>query len=398
MAFRILITGSDGRAQEIDLNAFAMPVTLGRDSDQATIVIADPQMSRGHCRLSEARGGLLVEDLGSRNGSWINGSRIQKGLLTTKDVLKLGVTEVVIAEVDPPDPLEGTTLGNYHLQQVIGTGSYGTVYRALQLNLARPVAIKVLSAKYAEDPQRVQSFLTEAGRAGRLNHPNLVQVHDVFSIAGHYLLVMELMQASTMDHLEDRGVFDEAVLLQVMRDISRALAYADAQRIVHRDVKPDNILVNEEGTYKLADLGIAMPMNDEGQAIQERIFGSPPYVAPEQARGLPLDGRADLYALGATVWHLTTGRTLFSGTSKEMVHAHVNQPIPDLRRLAPQLSPAVVGLINNLLEKEPERRPPTAAELNRRIEQLLAEQLTQSGPVLGPVRPRQMRRIRNYRR
>jgi serine/threonine protein kinase len=261
MAFKLIITSQEGQSESLDLGAYALPVVIGRDSDQAQIVLNDPQVSRAHAKLSEARGGLLIEDLDSRNGCLINGTRIQRGLLTSKDVLKVGLTELTVAEVEPPDPLEGQTLGNYHLQQVIGTGSYGTVYRAVQLNLARPVAIKVLSRQYASDPQRVQSFQTEAGRAGRLNHPNLVQVHDVFTIKGHYLLVMELLQESTMDQLEDHGPFEESVLLRILRDITRALAYADQSRIVHRDVKPDNILVNEEGTYKLADLGIAMPMN-----------------------------------------------------------------------------------------------------------------------------------------
>jgi serine/threonine protein kinase len=397
MAFLLHIVVEDGPTLEVDLTA-RLPAILGRDSDQATVVIPDPQVSRAHCRVSEAMGGLLVEDLGSRNGTSINDTKITKGIFTAKDQLHIGVSTLTIRAAAPPDPLKGTTIGNYHLQEVIGSGSYGTVYRALQLNLARPVAVKVLSQEYASDPQRVQAFLTEAGRAGRLNHPNLVQVHDVVAAMERYFLVMELMHASTGDLLADEGTFAEDRLLIVMRDTARALAYADSQRIVHRDIKPDNILVNEEGTYKVADLGIATSMNREGVAVQDRIFGSPPYVAPEQAKGLSIDGRADLYALGASLWHLAVGQTLFNGTSKEMVNHHLYTPPGDLAALAPQLSKEVVAFILNLLEKDPTNRPPHAAEAVRQIELLMASRLHHASlPTVTPAKPRQMRRIRSIR-
>ena len=395
MPFILVIQPADADAREIDLAEMKLPCVAGRDSDLSQLVLADSQCSRAHCKFSEAPEGLLVEDLDSRNGTWLNGIRINKGMLKLRDMVQIGGTEITIEETAPPDPLEGMRLGGFELQEAIGRGSYGTVYRALQINLSRTVAVKVLSPECSEDPELVQEFLTEARRAGRLNHPNLVQVHDVLQVDGHHLLIMELMTSTASDLLREEGTFGEGQILQVLRDMTKALGYAESQRLVHRDVKPDNILVNEEGVFKLADLGIAAPISDDGVATQDRIFGSPHYVAPEQARGGTIDGRADLYALGASAWHLATGQPLFQGSSRQLVAHHCNTPIPDLRRLAPKLSPVLVALINQLLEKHPDRRPPNAAEANKRIEQILAT-LTARGSTPRP-RIRRIRRIRRFR-
>ena len=396
MSFILVIQPADGTARELDLNVIKLPFVAGRDSDLSQIVLADSQCSRAHCKFTESPDGIAVEDLDSRNGSWLNGNRIDKGILKPRDILRLGGTEITIEETAPPDPLEGKRLGGFELQEAIGRGSYGTVYRALQVNLGRTVAVKVLSDECRRDPALVQEFLTEARRAGRLNHPNLVQVHDVCQADEQYLLVMELMSSTATDLLREDGTFSEAQLLQILRDMTKALAYAEGQRLVHRDVKPDNILVNDEGVFKLADLGIAAPIAENGVAMQERTFGSPHYVAPEQARGGAIDGRADLYALGATAWHLATGNTLFQGNSRQLVAHHCTTPIPDLRRLAPKLSPALVTLICQLLEKSPDRRPANAQEANKRIESILAT-LTARAPTPRVSKVRRVRRVRRFR-
>ena len=396
MSFILVIQPADGTARELDLNAIKLPFVAGRDSDLSQIVLADSQCSRAHCKFTESPDGIAVEDLDSRNGSWLNGNRIEKGILKPRDILRLGGTEITIEESAPPDPLEGKRLGGFELQEAMGRGSYGTVYRALQVNLGRTVAVKMLSDECRRDPALVQEFLTEARRAGRLNHPNLVQVHDVCQVDEQYLLVMELMNSTATDLLREDGAFSEAQLLQILRDMTKALAYAEGQRLVHRDVKPDNILVNEEGVFKLADLGIAAPIAENGVAMQERTFGSPHYVAPEQARGGAIDGRADLYALGATAWHLATGDTLFQGNSRQLVAHHCTTPIPDLRRLAPKLSPALVTLICQMLEKSPDRRPANAQEANKRIENILAT-LTARAPTPRLSKVRRVRRVRRFR-
>lgn len=396
MTFILVIQPADGDARELDLNEVKLPCVAGRDSDLSQIVLADSQCSRAHCKFTVTAGGLAIEDLDSRNGTWLNGNRVDKGLLRPRDILRLGGTEITIEEPAPPDPLEGKRLGGFELQQAMGKGSYGTVYRALQVNLGRTVAVKVLSDECRRDPERVQAFLTEARRAGRLNHPNLVQVHDVCQVEAQYLLIMELMSSTAADLLREEGVFSETQVLHVLRDMTKALAYAESQRLVHRDVKPENILVNDEGVFKLADLGIAAPIAENGVALQERTYGSPHYVAPEQARGGAIDGRADLYALGASAWHLATGTTLFQGTSRQLVAHHCTTPIPDLRRLAPKLSPALTALICQLLEKSPDRRPANALEANKRVESILST-LTARAATPRAGRGRRVRRIRRFR-
>jgi serine/threonine-protein kinase len=391
MSLVISIRTDRGDSSEIDLAGLRLPCVVGRDADYAQIVVDDSQISRAHCKLLPAEGGLAVEDLASRNGTWVNGQRVNKALLRPGDTLRIGTSRCVLDEVqdEPPDPLEGRRLGGFELVEAVGRGRYGTVYRAMQVALQRPVAIKVLSAECRSDPQVVESFLVEARRAGRLNHPNLVQVHDVVQIEGHYLLAMELMAQSAGDILREQGPFEAAQLIRLLREISQGLGYAESQRLVHRDVKPDNILVNDEGAFKLADLGIATAIADDGQARQERIFGSPHYVAPEQARGGSIDGRADLYALGASVWHLATGAPLFDGTSRQVIAAHLGTPIPDLRKLAPKLSPGLIELINRLLEKNPDRRPENAAAVVARLDQL-------GSAAVKPIKvfKKRMRRVR----
>jgi serine/threonine protein kinase len=397
MAFVLIIQPPEGEPICIDTEQVHPPFVIGRDSDEAQVAIPDPQASRAHCRVELGDGGLVVEDLGSRNGTWRNGERVTRCMLRPGDTLRVGGSQLYIEEPEQADPLVGTKIGNYELQEALGSGSYGTVYRALQINLGRPVAVKVLSQECAKDPARVQSFLVEARRAGRLNHPNLVQVHDVLEEGGRYFLVMELMAACSLSAVKDEGPLGETHIIAVLRDICRALAYAENQRLVHRDVKPDNILLTEDGVYRLADLGIAAPMSSEGIAQTERVFGSPHYVAPEQARGGGIDSRADLYALGASVWQLATGQTVFSGTSRQLVAHHIGTPIPDLRKLAPKLSPPVVQFIVNLLDKDPARRPPTAAEALRRIERIHAAHAVRMSTPRPPMR-RPLRRIRPRRR
>jgi serine/threonine protein kinase len=398
VAYTLIIRTVDGQTKEVDLSTVKMPTVIGRDSELSQVVVVDSQISRAHAKLAPVEGGLAVEDLASRNGTWLNAQRISKGVLKPGDTLRLGTSQFTIEEVveGDPDPLEGTKLGGFELQEAVGKGHYGTVYRALQVALGRPVAVKVLAEECAKDPERVQAFLAEARRAGRLNHPNLVQVHDVVQQEDKYLLIMELMSQSAGDMLRDEGPFEEDELIKVVRDIAKALNYAESQRLVHRDVKPDNVLVNDEGVYKLADLGIATPIADDGQARQERIFGSPHYVAPEQAKGGAIDGRADLYALGASAWHLATGEPLFNGTSRQIVAAHINEPIPDIRKLAPKLSGHMVEVITKLLEKDPARRYANAQELVTKMDQLVMAKARSTVPLVPRRRVRRVRR-RRYR-
>jgi serine/threonine protein kinase len=399
MNLKLHICLPDNTTRVADLTNAVLPCMIGRDSELALVPIADHQASRAHCAILRDGDQVMVEDKGSRNGTYLNGRRITKAPVRHGDILRLGKTHVTleIGEGKLLDPLVGQRLGGFELQEVIGKGRYGTVFKALQVALSRQVAVKVLSEEYRSQPDRVQSFLGEARRAGRLNHPNLVQVHDVCQVGDNYLLVMELMKCSTTDLLRENGPLDEPTALRIMLHLARALSYAESQRLVHRDVKPDNILMNDEGVFKLADLGIAAPIASDGMAQQDRIFGSPHYVAPEQARGGAIDGRADLYALGASVWHLVTGNPLFSGNNRQVVLAHMNSPVPSLAKLAPRLAKGTAAIICRLLEKDPKSRPGNAGELAALIEPLIKQPPPASAvrtPVAG--KPQRVRRRRRF--
>ena len=399
MNLKLHLTIADHPNKVVDLTDATLPTVIGRDSEVSQVVIPDSQASRAHCSLDIEDEKVMVEDMGSRNGSWLNGQPITRARAYHGDILKLGKTHITfeIGDNKPIDPLVGQRLGGFELQEVVGRGRYGTVFKGSQINLGRQVAVKVLAEEYRGDPERVQAFLTEARRAGRLNHPNLVQVHDVCQVGDNYLLIMELMKGSTADILRDHGPMSDQLVLRVLQHIGRALGYAESQRLVHRDVKPDNILVNEEGLYKLADLGIAAPIAENGQATQERIFGSPHYVAPEQARGGSIDGRADLYALGATAWHLLTGKTVFQGSNRQVVLAHINTDPEDLDRLAPHANEDLVELIEDLLEKDPDDRPKDAAAVVARVDEILKQPPRVKGAAPAARVVKRVRRRRRYR-
>jgi len=394
---KLNLIAADGSRRSLDLATLALPAVIGRDSELAQIVLVDSQVSRAHCVISRQGSGFQMEDLGSRNGSLLNGNRVPKSPLRHGDEIRIGGTRIQVELVEKAvvdDPLVGKRLGGFDLHSVLGKGRFGVVYRGVQVALSRPVAIKVLGEDSRGDPEKVQSFLTEARRAGRLNHPNLVQVHDVCEIDAQYLLIMELMKGSVSDLLKAQGPLPEPTVARILADTARALAYAETQGLVHRDVKPDNILVNEESVFKLADLGIAMRVSADGMAHQDRIFGSPHYVAPEQARGGAIDGRADLYGLGASAWHLLAGRTIFTGTSRQIVSAHIHQELPELEELCPDLSEAMAELVYDLLEKNPADRPANATEVLRRLEEVQKQARREA----TASRPRLRRRVVRRRR
>lgn len=382
---RIKYRTPDGNITVIEIGTRDAALVVGRDRDLSQLVLADAQVSRAHCSLSVSDDGLAVEDLGSRNGSWVNRSRVDgQAVLGPEDVLRIGGTDLWIAGEDAGDSelLVGHQVGGYDLMEVLGRGSYGTVYRGLQVALSRSVAIKVLDRRHKEDPARVESFLTEARRAGRLNHPNVVQVHDVVQADGHYLLVMELMGTSSGAVLRKSGEFHQHEALRIMSDMGKALSYAESQRLVHRDVKPDNILVNDDGIYKLADLGIAAPIASDGQAHQRKTFGSAHYVAPEQARGGAIDGRADIYALGASIYHLLSGEPIFKGSPREVVSHHLNTAPPPLRERA-DVHPDIAAMVMQLLSKDPDQRPATGAQVAEQADALMEKIPADSSGSIG---------------
>ncbi len=283
--------------------------------------------------------------------------------------------EVPSGDVGGSDPHLGTTLqGQFHLLAAIGSGAMGTVYRAWQAGMERTVAVKLLRADLLADLELRRRFLREGRAAARLNHPNIVSVHVVGETdAGEPYLVMEELGGETLDEVMDGGPrLPPARAIGIARQIASALAEAHAAGIVHRDLKPDNVfLVQRRGAgelVKIFDFGIAK-IADGARADASRltrdgdIFGTPHYIAPEQAQGGPLDGRADLYSLGVLLYRMLSGRLPFEGNAVAVLLAHIGHPPPDLAQVAPGLPPGLAALVMRCLAKNPDHRFAGAEEL-----------------------------------
>ncbi len=338
-------------------------IRVGRDSG-CQIKILDPLASRVHCILRGENHVWTIEDAGSSNGTAVNGDVLAgRTPLAAGDLVRVG-DSVFSFLATQEDPWVGKVLGGYRLQTRIGRGGMGTVYRAHQLSLDREVALKILSTKLAKDPQFVARFMQEARAAARLNHPNVVQVHDAGSDSGTYFIAMEYLPGGALeDAILKRGPMLYQEVLPIARDALRALAFAQDHGIVHRDIKPGNLLFAEDGTVKVCDLGIALDLRQPGAQLDGTTAGSPAYMAPEQARGDVLDHRADLYALGATLYHAIAGRPPIDGaTVKEILNKKVSQDAPPLRERVPDVPPRLSQVVAKLLALAPADRFASAEE------------------------------------
>ena len=249
----------------------------------------------------------------------------------------------------------------------------GEVYSAVQESLQRPVALKVVSSRFEADRDFVDRFVAEARAAAALSHPNVVTVHDVGEEAGQHYISMEYMEGG---NLEERvtllGPLPIREAIGVLADATKGLVFAELRGIVHRDIKPANLMQDAFGNTKIADLGLATQINAEVQDEGDRkIFGTPHFISPEQARGERVDCRSDLYSLGATVYRLLSGRTPFEGqTTREILRGHFQERPRPLAELVPGLPPALSLLVARLLEKDPGQRYPSASALLLEVEQL----------------------------
>jgi len=273
----------------------------------------------------------------------------------------------------------GTIIAGYRIEGLLGKGGMGSVYRATQLSMNRPIAFKVLSPRFADDPTFVGRFRREARAAGRLHHPNLVTVHDSGEADGLVFFSMELVEGRSLKAvLKERGSLPADEALRLARQALDALAYAHGKGVVHRDIKPDNLMLTANGQLKIADLGLSRI--DEGkdagssdlfQTSAGSFMGTPHYMAPEQGRDAhTADQRSDLYALGATLYHLVCGRPPFNGTTPmEVLIAAQSQPLawpPETPLPAPARD-----FISRLLEKDPAQRPQDAQTALNSLDRLL---------------------------
>jgi predicted Ser/Thr protein kinase len=255
-------------------------------------------------------------------------------------------------------------LGKYLIEAELGRGGMGVVYRAHQPSLERTVAVKVLSSDLIGDPDGVRRFRLEARAVARLNHPNIVQVYDIEEEENLIYLVMEFVDGESLDGLITKSVLSESRCLKIVADIADALHFAHEKGIVHRDVKPANVLMTSDGRVKVADFGLAYLIDREGGTTRTGfLVGSPNYMSPEQATGQKIDRRSDIYSLGVVLFRMLTGRVPFVAESSHAVlFMQVGQEPPDPRELNKSISLVTRGLVLKALNKKPETRFQTMAE------------------------------------
>ncbi len=249
----------------------------------------------------------------------------------------------------------------YQILSKLGSGAMATVFKARQLSLDRIVAIKVLPKKLSENADYVDRFYKEGKAAAKLNHPNIVQAIDVGEAGGYHYFVMEYVEGPTLgDNLSPGTVYTEADAMDIIVQIGRALEHAHEHGFVHRDVKPKNIMLSTNGVAKLADMGLARAMTDvdAAQAEAGKAYGTPYYISPEQIRGeVDIDFRADIYALGATLYHLVTGRVPFEGsTPAAVMHKHLKEPLIPPDHINTNLSAGLGEVVEVMMAKDRKRR------------------------------------------
>lgn len=289
------------------------------------------------------------------------------------------------------DVLLGTTLGNYRILAPLGQGGMARVYKAYQESLDREVAVKVLPPWYAADRSFVERFNLEAKLVARLSHPNIVTVHDASEQNGHLYIVMQLVDGGTLKHRLDllhtqRRFMDTAEALPIFIQLASALTYAHEQGVVHRDVKPVNVLMDRSGRPILSDFGIAKVLASTKDALTRpgAGVGTPEYMSPEQCLGGAVDGRADIYALGVMLFEALTGRTPFLGDNyPALAHSHIYEPPPRPSSLNSALSSAIEQIILTALMKEPAQRYQQASDMADALELVQLQPRLQTGQHLA---------------
>ena len=263
-----------------------------------------------------------------------------------------------------PTDLVGQTLGPYTLERLLGQGGYALVFAARQPD-GTPVAIKVLKPRYAGDPQFESRFRNESETAAKLEHPNIIRIRFVAKTGDHVYFAMDLCTDSLGSRIAREGPLPEEAILRLARDIIAALQFAHGQGVIHRDLKPDNVLIRSDGSAVLTDFGIARAVSGYTASTGVNMtIGTPHYLSPEQAQGRPLDQRVDFYALGVTLYKAATGEVPFTSTDWfELARMHVEDPPPSPRKRRPELSKRFERVVLKCLAKHPDDRYADAAEL-----------------------------------
>ncbi|HUS92590.1 MAG TPA: serine/threonine-protein kinase [Phycisphaerae bacterium] len=339
------------------------PTTASIDTELGRLVV-DQQLATqeevNHC--------LSVQAAQGGSGETFASVLVREGVVTPRQIHRLKKT----IETSRRQQIPG-----YVILEKLGSGAMATVFKARQLSLDRVVAIKVLPKRLSENAEYVERFYKEGKAAARLNHANIVQAIDVGEAAGYHYFVMEYVDGHTLGEELDAGkVFSEAEALDIVIQIARALEHAHAQGFVHRDVKPKNIMITREGVAKLADMGLARATSDTDAAQAEagKAYGTPYYISPEQIRGeVDIDFRADIYALGATLYQLVTGRVPFQApTPAAVMHKHLKEPLVPPDHVNTRLSAGLGEVVEVMMAKDRNRRYASTSDVLLDLEAIAA--------------------------
>ena len=260
------------------------------------------------------------------------------------------------------------------------------VHRGEDVLLGRPVAIKLLLD--SGDPRSVARFQQEAQILARLQHPNVITVFDSGVDGGDRFIVMELVEGPTLRELLDaEGRLTPERAGEIASRLASALGFAHGKAVIHRDVKPSNVLLPPDGGVKLADMGIARLLSPEALTATLSVRGTAGYISPEQVRGDRVDARADLYSLGCVLFEMLTGRTPFEGDLAALSYAHTHTPAPRVRSINPAVPAVMDELVAAMLEKDPDQRPPNGEEVQRSLAAPMSQDAVEPTAVMEPVQP-----------
>jgi eukaryotic-like serine/threonine-protein kinase len=298
--------------------------------------------------------------------------------------------------------VSGTVLsGRYRLDRKLGSGGMSTVYLAQDEVLDRPVAVKLLHREISEEADQLERFRREARAAARLSHPNLVSVIDAGEDEGRPYIVFEYVEGDTLKKkIQQEGEMpvDEAIAYAI--EIGRGLIAAHARKLVHRDVKPQNVLIDRDGRAKVTDFGIARSLESEGMTATGRVLGTTDYVSPEQAMGEDVDETSDVYSLGVVLYEMLVGDVPFKAeTQVGVAMKHVNEPLPDVLVKRPEVSAAVASVVDRATTKDPRDRYASVGEMVRDLEATLEVAAARGGGTHGQATtvldsvPRSQRRL-----
>jgi len=353
-------------------------VHIGRSS-ACEVPLSDGKISRKHCRIEVLTTGCVARDLGSANGTRVNGIGIDAGALEDGDRIRVGdsVLDVAIAKDAPGEDetveseMPVTDLAGYRFLEKIGEGSFGIVYKAEQLALGRIVAVKVLSIGRGKDPRDVARFIRGAKVEALLAHRNIVQVFD-FVRARDIHVVMEYVDGEDLRRRTIReGRLTLADAVDLGAQILDGLQHAYERKVVHRDVKPENVIVDTEGTAKITDFGLAKIFSDNarsGITSPDEGAGTPSYMPPEQLRAAAtVDQRADIYAAGATIYHTLAGVPPFSGAVSDVILRIQSEMPPPFSKFRDDVPPALERAIERAMQKSPRDRFAEPAEFRAAI-------------------------------